>query len=294
MGGRIAIMPLSDLQRAVLAAIWKNRNESSHLAGASAIHASPSSIRYSGDLDFFHDSEANVAEAFAKDRASLEASGFAVKLLLSQPGFIRGQIEQEDERVIIDWAHDSAWRFMPTISLEGIGHVLHPVDLAVNKVLALAGRDEPRDWVDTLYLDANFIALGAVVWAAVGKDPGMNPEMLLGLLSRKGKIQQRDLDRLILTPGVRPDELRAQWAQSLADAKIFVESRPPSEAGNLYVDPESGKFFTPAPGDAYQLCAPQSGGILPRIGEVEQSMLEESLGGKRGLEQFFGARLMDR
>ncbi|MGF1656024.1 MAG: hypothetical protein ACFCU3_03500 [Verrucomicrobiales bacterium] len=284
-------MPLTDLQKSVLAAIWKNRSETSHLAGAAAIQASPSSIRYSKDLDPFHDTEMAVAEAFEKDRAALQSEHFSLQTLLSQPGFIRAQVSRADQGVLIDWAHDSAWRFMPTISLEGIGHVLHPVDLAVNKVLALGGREEPRDWVDILYLDKNFISLGAMVWAAVGKDPGMNPDLLLGLLSRKGKIQQRDLDRLILTPDVRLDDLHAQWAKSLATAKMFARSRPASEAGRLYVDPRSGRFFAPGEDDEYQLCEPRAGGGLPRMSELEDSMFRESIRGSQDLQQFFGIRL---
>jgi hypothetical protein len=47
---------------------------------------------------------------------------------------------------------------------------LHPIDLAVNKVLALAGRDEPRDLLDTLYQHREVLCLGALCWAACGKD----------------------------------------------------------------------------------------------------------------------------
>jgi hypothetical protein len=52
----------------------------------------------------------------------------------------------------VDWAHVSAWRFMPLVRDELGGLLLHPVDLAVNKVLALAGRDEPRDFVDMRFV----------------------------------------------------------------------------------------------------------------------------------------------
>lgn len=291
LGGLFQTMPLSELQKVILATIWENRSETSHLAGASAIQASPASIRYSGDIDLFHDNETAVSEAFAKDRSALEEADFAIKVMLSQPGFIRAQVARGGESILMDWAHDSAWRFMPTVSLEGIGHVLHPVDLAVNKVLALGGRDEPRDWVDILYLDAKFISLGAMVWAAVGKDPGMNPEMLLELLSRKGKIRQRDLDRLILTPEVKLEALHAQWTKSLAEAKAFVSSRPPSEAGRLYIDPKSGEFFTPARGDDYELCEATVGGIVPRLNELEQTIFRESMGERQELEKFFGNRL---
>jgi len=48
---------------------------------------------------------------------------------------------------------------MPPIEVEAVGFVLHPVDLAINKVLALAGRDEPRDMIDIL---ASIDAAGAL------------------------------------------------------------------------------------------------------------------------------------
>jgi hypothetical protein len=284
-------VPLTSLQKAVLATIGKNRSEGSHLAGASAIQASPRSVRYSGDLDFFHDDETAVAEAFAKDRALLAEADFVIKVVLSQPGFIRARVMRDGESVLIDWAHDSAWRFMPTLLIEGIGHVLHPVDLAVNKVLALGGRDEPRDWVDTIYLDKNFISLGAMVWAAVGKDPGMNPEMLMELLSRKGKIHQRDLDRLILSAEVRLEDLHDQWAKSLIEAKAFVRSRPSSESGRLYRNPANGRFFAPADGDEYEICEACEGGILPRINELDETSLRQSMRERQELERFFGSRL---
>jgi hypothetical protein len=108
------------------------------------------------------------------------------------------------------------------------------------------------------------------------------------LLARKGKIRQRDLDRLILTSAVKLEDLRAQWSESLAKAKTFVRSRPPSEAGCLYIDPRSGKFFTPAPEDSYTLRHAQSGGILPRMGGAEKSPLRESSHECEELQQFFG------
>ncbi len=61
---------------------------------------------------------------------------------------------------------------MPTVRHPLAGYALHPVDLAVNKLLALAGRDEARDFLDVLDLDRRTLALGALCWAAAGKDPG--------------------------------------------------------------------------------------------------------------------------
>ena len=286
-------MPLSELQERVLSVLSKNRSSESHLAGAGAIHSAKDSLRYSGDIDLFHDREVVVAASFAKDRETLEQAGFGIEVLLSQPGFIRARIRSEDQGgVLLDWAHDSAWRFMPTVTLEKLGHVLHPVDLAVNKVLALGGRDEPRDWVDILYLDRRFISLGALVWAAVGKDPGLNPRMLLDLLQRKGKIHQRDLERLQFAEPLVLDELQLQWKWSLDEADRFIRSRPPGEAGRLYLS-EKGFFFAPQPGDSYQLHAPEPGGVMPRLGSSSESLFE-SPELREQLEQFFGRPLGDR
>ena len=66
------------------------------------------------------------------------------------------------------------------------GLLLHPVDLAVNKVLALAGRDEARDYVDILFVHERVLRLSALCWAAAGKDPGLTPLSLLELLKRRG------------------------------------------------------------------------------------------------------------
>lgn len=77
----------------------------------------------------------------------------------------------------------------------------------------------------------------------------------------------------------------------MCEAKAFVRSRPAAEAGRLYINPTTGKFFTPASGDAYELRQARSGGILPRLNELEQTALRESIGGCQELEQFFGGHL---
>lgn len=282
-------MPLTPFQASILGLIASNRSLESHLAGASAIHAAPASIRFSGDLYLFHDSEQAVAESYRRDSETLVANGFQVRLLLSQPGFIRASVEREGDAVLIDWARDSVWRFMPPVLLESIGYVLHPVDLAINKALALGGRDEPRDWVDILYLDRRLISLGALVFAAVGKDPGLNPSMLLELLGRKGHPHPRDLERIHFAKKPDLQELRRQWDAALKAAKAFVASRPASEAGHLYLHPESGKFFTPGAGDPYQLHSAAKGGVLPKLLDASPATLAASADMRKDLEIFFGA-----
>ncbi len=85
-------MPLTEFQRSLLADLATETNDDRYLAGAAAIHFHPNSIRYSDALDFFHDSEAKVAAAFAADRILLERKKYALEIELSQPGFMRATV----------------------------------------------------------------------------------------------------------------------------------------------------------------------------------------------------------
>lgn len=141
------------------------------LTGGAAILIEPNTTRFSNDLDYFHDSEQRVAEAFSSDRKLLEAHRYSVSVDLNRPGYVRAIVRRDGQSTKVEWAHDSSWRFLPTVRHERFGFVLHPIDLAVNKVLALAGRDEPRDLLDALYQHREILPLGATCWAACGKDP---------------------------------------------------------------------------------------------------------------------------
>jgi hypothetical protein len=262
-------LPLTPFQRQVLRLLAGNRTPDSYLAGGTALHFSPRSRRYSKDLDFFHDSEERVASAFAQDAATLRAAGIRVDVELSQPGHIRAVASREDDATRIDWAHESAWRFMPPVQDEEGGYLLHEVDLAVNKVLALAGRDEPRDYVDVLYAHERILPLGGLCWAAAGKDPGFTPHSLVDLLKRRGRPRQEELDRLHLAEAVDAISAKQTWLDALDAAEAFVESRPAEELGCLYWSVEEERFVVPEPdvpldrqGVMPHFGAP--GGVLPQ------------------------------
>ncbi|MGC9453094.1 MAG: hypothetical protein ACP5I4_16810 [Oceanipulchritudo sp.] len=280
-------MPLSQLQAEVLKLLSDNRSPDSHLAGATGIHLSPEALRFSHDLDLFHSSEEAVSAAYGADCRCLEGGGFGIQLLLSQPGFIRARISKANNSLLIDWARDSIWRFFPPVRLEDIGWVLHPVDLGVNKILALSGRDEPRDLLDALYLHQSVLPLGAFIWAATGKDPGLNPRMLLELLERKPPLSEDELRRLDLRLALDPVHLRRDWKSALASAKDWIASRPPEEAGCLYADPDSGLVFAPEPGQPADILKGKPGGVLPRIHGVPVEDFSTNSTMRKSLESFF-------
>jgi len=246
----------------------RNRTFDSYLAGGAAILIQPETTRYSRDLDYFHDSEARVAEAFAADRQLLEASGYLIDVDLNQPGYIRAIVRRDEHAAKVDWARDSSWRFMPTVRDDRVGYLLHPVDLAVNKVLALAGRDEPRDLLDTLYLHRNVLVLGALCWAACGKDPGFSPLSLLELLRRRGRLRSEDLERLDLTESLDLQETKRAWLEALDSVEPFAVSRPHEEIGCLYYSASQQAFVDPREASDAMPHFGRPGGVLPRVVET--------------------------
>jgi hypothetical protein len=262
-------MPLTKLQKRIARLIAVNRSPSSHLAGAAAIHLGRGSPRASNDLDYFHDEERLVAEAFAADRKILESAGYPVAIVLSQPGFVRAIVGRDKDTTKVEWAHDSAWRFLPPLKDPVAGYRLHPLDLSVNKVLALAGRDEPRDFLDALFVHQKYLSLGSLCWAAVGKDPGFSPDLLVEMLARKGRYRREDFETLRMRTVVDLVAMKAAWLEAIADARKLVKLLPPEDAGCLYFDPKARRFVTPK-GDISQFVKHfgSLGGILPAVGDT--------------------------
>ena len=126
----------------------------------------------------------------------MENAGYQVKWRRQLRLIHTAEIRQADAVTDLEWVVDSDYRFFPTIADELFGYILHPVDLAANRVMAAAGRSEVRDLVDVVTVHEQILPLGAVIWAAVDKAPGYTPEgvslirpsavtlMLAGLKSR--------------------------------------------------------------------------------------------------------------
>ena len=167
-------MALTDFQRSIcrLVADHRKRTGVSYVAGAAALNLLLDGARLSRDIDIFHDAEEAVHSSFATDRRLLESAGYTVTTLRELPGFVAAVVGRFEDTVRMEWARDSAFRFFPLMEHEQRGLTLHPFDLATNKVLALVGRLEVRDWVDVINADRRLQPLGYLLWAACGKDPG--------------------------------------------------------------------------------------------------------------------------
>lgn len=140
------------------------------MAGGVALNQLLFAARRSRDIDLFHDTEESLAATWAGDRTMLKANGYQVHVLREATSFVEARVLLGNEHTLMQWARDSAFRFFPLCEDEIMGLTLHPFDLATNKVLAMAGRLEPRDWIDVINCDERIQPFGFLVWAACGKD----------------------------------------------------------------------------------------------------------------------------
>jgi hypothetical protein len=186
-------MPLTAFQRRVARLLAANRNPESHVAGGAVINRGEAGVRFSDDLDIFHDAAASVAASAQADAKALQEAGLSVEWTLRGEGMFQAVVSGGEDRVRLDWTTDSAFRFFPVQPDEDFGYCLHQADLATNKILALAGRTEIRDFLDILLIDRTYLGLGAVMWAACGKDPGFTPALLLDQTNRHSRFQESDL-----------------------------------------------------------------------------------------------------
>lgn len=162
---------------------------------------------------------------------------------------------------------------MPLVRNETGGLTLHEVDLAINKALTLAGRDEVRDFVDIMHAHEHILPLGSMVWAAVAKDPGFTPASLLEQLKRRGRYRPEEVARLALAAPFDLAEAKTAWRTALSDAHEFIRQRPHEEAGCLYYSPARDRFAAPSPGlspreQGLVVHFGQPGGILPRVADA--------------------------
>ena len=242
-------MPLTAFQRTVLRLLAANRSPDSYVAGGTIVNQGDSTPRYSNDIDLFHDPAASVVSCAAADIATLESHGYHVTRLLDGRSFIRATVQRDVHTVLIDWATDSAFRFFPVIADAEIGYRLHPVDSATNKCLALAGRTEVRDVIDVLTLHDSTLQLGAICWAACGKDPGFTPDLLLDMISRNARITPDLLAREALREPIDPKALKLRWMDALTEARALIRTLNAIELGCVYVAPGGGVRRVPQPGD---------------------------------------------
>jgi hypothetical protein len=242
-------MPIADFEKTILRLLAANRNPESFVAGATVLLRDEKSHRWSQDIDLFHDTAESLKAASGADAAVLEKNGYEVAWDNVQPTFRRALIARDGRKTKLEWVFDSAFRFFPVEEDAEVGYVLNFWDAATNKVLALAGRGELRDYLDVLHLDRGHLSLGALAWAACGKDIGYTPQFLIEEAQRVAHFPASLLAKLRLREPVDLVECKRQWLASVRAARSLFDHLPAEEVGCLYLD-AAGKPVTPDPASA--------------------------------------------
>jgi len=269
-------MPLTILQKDVLAILAQNRSEESHFAGGIVLHVAADSARFSHDFDIFHELAAEVTRASKQDVESLRGADFQVETPSrhgeweKESGFRKAKVSRGAETVEIDWAADSAFRFFPIERDPILGWRLHLFDAATNKALALSARTETRDYVDIVELHKTY-PLPAICWAACGKDPGFTPLSLLKMMRRFARISPTELDK-IKARALDPVALKMAWIEmsDQAEEKMVrvADEQPDLPIGVAFVDTRGHPGWI---GDdpSLRLHAPSLRGCWPRVHGLE-------------------------
>lgn len=239
-------MPIADFEKAILRVLAANRNPESFVAGATILLRDENSHRRSQDIDLFHDTAESLKIAAEMDSALLEKHGYQVTWDNVQPTFRRAVIARNERKTKLEWVFDSAFRFFPVEPDAELGYVLNFWDAATNKVLALAGRGELRDYLDALQLHRRHLSLGALAWAACGKDIGYTPHFIIEEAQRLTHYPATLLAKLDLREPVDLAACKKQWLAMTREARVLFDKLPAAELGCLYLD-SNNRPVTPNP-----------------------------------------------
>lgn len=265
-------MPLSRLQGLILTTLAAHRDPESYVAGGTVLNRS--GPRISQDIDIFHDREAAVAQAAARDAETLDTAGFGIEWLRREPGLHAAIIQGKEDATRLEWARDSDFRHFAAVPDALFGYRLHLLDLATNKALAAAGRREPRDVLDLLHVHERHLPLGAVIWAAVAKDPGFSPESLIGEIRRNARYRADDYADLQIEVPVNAGEVSLRMKRALREAETFISAMPRGQEGLVYL--HAGRVVQPEPDRlaTYRALAGRRGGHWPSSPDIAGAMME--------------------
>ena len=190
------------------------------LAGGGALIVRGDIDRKTRDLDFFGLSAAAVDRLVPVAELALREVSLRVTRVQEGPGFARFVIEDEDDRTELDLASDA--RLFPADRGPGF-QILSAEELAADKLLAVFGRAEARDFVDLEALEDRF-GLDRLFELAGEKDRGFEPTVFAEMMDRFGRlgraefqlddVQYEELSRLVEAWRARALELAQEHQRS--------------------------------------------------------------------------------
>jgi hypothetical protein len=178
---------LSPLQRriATIVAVLPEAEDFA-LAGGAALIVHGAIDRTTRDLDFFGLEPQAVDRLAPVAERALRAEGLTVERVLDNPGFVRLLVSADDDRTEVDLGSDA--RLFPVDQGPGFP-LLTTEELAVDKVLAVFGRAEARDFVDLMAVEDRF-GLDRLLEVAAEKDHGFDPLVFSDMTERFDRLRR--------------------------------------------------------------------------------------------------------
>lgn len=206
---------LNELQRRVARAVaGLAEAEDFALAGGAALIVRGLVERTTRDLDYFATSSGAVAGLLPVLEGSLRDDGLDVVRRRVTPGFVRLEVTDETGQIIeVDLAHDA--RLLPA-QASPFGPALQPDELAADKMLALYGRAEGRDFHDVARL-ADRYPTERLLELAATKDRGFDRRRFAETLAAIDRLRDADFPDPELADGLRTwfEQWRSDLTRSL-------------------------------------------------------------------------------
>jgi hypothetical protein len=181
---------LSPLQEQVAAIISSlPEAEGFALAGGGALIIRGEIHRGTRDLDFFGLNAAAVDRLVPVVERRLVRAGYQVERTHTGPGFARLSVQGLGDRTEVDLAADA--RLFPAEHGPNGVLLLSSRELAVDKVLAVFGRAEARDFLDLMNLESSF-DMTQLFELASEKDRGFSPAVFAEMTERFERLGRNE------------------------------------------------------------------------------------------------------
>ena len=170
------------------------------------------------DLDLFTENPAAVAQVPPTMQEIASRLGLEVTFTRTLGTFLEAFVTSPDgERVEFDFAQDSPYRLEPTRLDPELGLWVDSLeDIACNKLSALFGRAEPKDFVDVYFVVQEVLPFDRLVALARRKHVGMDDYWLAMALAQVEQVA-------VLPHMVKPVSLDELTAFFLARAKELMD-----------------------------------------------------------------------
>ena len=160
------------------------------LAGGAALIIRGDVDRSTRDLDFFGLAADDVDRLAPVVMLALLDAGLEVRTVQENPGFVRLEISSSSDTTELDLAADA--RILPA-EHGSLVPTLAGEELATDKVLAVFGRAEARDFVDLRAVESRY-GLRRLCERATEKDPGFSIEVFNDMLNRFSRLRRDEFE----------------------------------------------------------------------------------------------------